>query len=105
MPFGEPNFITQVVNLLIAGFLGMIGSVASFFYEIDKGRRKFTLLGMFFVSVVGFVIGTTAGAFIPTGENWHGWTLVVGLNAYPILGAMKERSASVIDKIAGIISR
>jgi hypothetical protein len=99
MPLGDPN-VQHIVNSLLAGLLGMVGCIASFFYEIDNGRKKFTLRGMFFVSVVGFVAGNIAGSFIPAGENFYGWTLVVGLNAYPLMGAMRERGGKMIDKIA-----
>lgn len=98
MPINDPPTLYKLLEWALAGLLGMIGAIANFFYEIDKGRRKFTLAGMLMVSVVGFVIGTIAGSFIPQGENWYGWTLVVGLNAYPIMSAMKERVGGAIDK-------
>lgn len=99
MPGSDPTLLQQLISSALAGLLGMVGAIANFFYEIDKGRRVFTFAAMFFVSVVGFVIGSAAGSFIPSGENWYGWTLVVGLNAYPLMAAMKERCGPVLDRI------
>ena len=105
MPLGDPNFLQHLGNWILAGVLGMIGSIASYFYQIDRGARTFTFTGMFFVSAIGFVIGTAAGSFIPVGENWYGWTLVVGINAYPIMAAVKERGGSLIGTVSKLIGK
>jgi len=95
----DQNLIEKIIEYFLAGLLGSIGAVASFFYEVDKGRRFFNFRAMLFVSVIGFVVGSAAGSFIPEGDNWYGLTLIVGLNSYPIIGAMRERVGPALDKI------
>lgn len=99
MPYNDPELVKQIIESVFAGLLGLIGAIASFFYEVDKGRKAFTFKSMFFTSFIGFVMGTAAGSFIPAGENWYGWTVVIGINAYPIMSAMKERAGPLLNKL------
>jgi len=98
VPFNDPHLLQQIFESVIAGALGLIGAIANFFYDVDKGNRSFSFKGMFFASVVGFVVGTAAGSFIPAGENFYGWTVVIGMNAYPLMAAMKDRSGAMLDR-------
>ena len=91
MPLQDPNLIKSLLGLLVSGLLGLIGGIAAFFYEVDSGRRRFTWLGIFAMSLVAFVAGAIAGEMIPRGENYYGLTLAVGVNAYPFFSFVRKR--------------
>ena len=98
MPFNDPNVLKSLIGILISGLLGLVGGIATFFYEVDKGKRKFTWLGMLSMSVVAFVVGAIAGEFIPNGENYYGLTMVVGVNAYPFFNFVQRQAAKYIKR-------
>ena len=93
MPLQDPNLVKSLLGILASGLLGLVGGIAAFFYEVDKGRRRFTWFGMLAMSTVAFVAGAIAGEAVPPGENYYGVTMAVGVNAYPFLGFLRRRIA------------
>ncbi len=91
--FQDPSLLKTLLGILVSGLLGVIGGIATFFYEVDSGKRKFTWLGMLAMSVVAFAAGAIAGEFIPPGQNYYGLTMVVGVNAYPFFSFVHKQFA------------
>lgn len=84
---------------MLSGFLGSIGAVASYLYEIDRGRRNFSFFSVSSVSITGLVVGAASTSFIPTKDHLVGVTLIAGLVSYPLLGAAKERVGPFLDRV------
>jgi hypothetical protein len=98
MPFSDPTLAKQILEAVLAGVLGLLGSVASFFYQIDRGKRCFTFSSMFIWSFIGFVVGTMIGSFVPTGENWYGISTAAGVASSPIMASLTEKVMPIIER-------
>lgn len=92
----DPTLAKTLLGILVSGLLGVLGGIATFFFEVDSGRRQFTWLGMLAMSVVAFVVGAIAGEFIPPGENYYGLTMAVGVNAYPLFSFIRKRASQYL---------
>jgi uncharacterized membrane protein YeaQ/YmgE (transglycosylase-associated protein family) len=99
MPLQDPSLAKTLIGLLISGLLGVVGAMATFFYEVDSGKRKFTWFGMLTMTLVAFVVGSIAGEFIPRGENYYGLTIAVGVNAYPIYNFIRKQLDKYMSKL------
>ncbi len=95
-PLLDPALAKTLLGILVSGLLGVIGGIATFFFEVDSGRRRFTWLGMLAMSVVAFVVGAIAGEFIPPGKNYYGLMMAAGVNAYPLFNFIQKRVARYI---------
>lgn len=98
MPLQDPQLIKTLLGIAVSGFLGLLGGIATFFYEVDNGTRRFTWFGMLAMSVVAFVVGAIAGEFIPDDQNYYGLTMAVGVNAYPFFRFVRKQFARVALK-------
>lgn len=88
--FQDPSLWKTLIGVIVSGIFSVIGGMATYFYEIDNKKLKFSWKSMFFRSVVAFVIGAIAGEFIPEGENYYGLVMVVGVNAYPFFALIRK---------------
>ena len=94
----DTEILTGAATYALSGFLGSIGAVASYLYEIDRGKREFKFSSIACVSIIGLVMGAASASFIPDHEHLVGVTLIAGLVSYPLLGAAKEKVGPFVDR-------
>ena len=74
----DPTNLQEIIKVGVAGFLGAMGGVARFFFDVDRGRRNFSCVGFMATTGVAFIAGCSVGELLPEDTSFYGITMVAG---------------------------
>lgn len=87
----DPQQIQELIKVGVSGVIGAVGGAVRFFYDLDKGRRKFTFVGFVSATSMAFIAGACVGEFLPEGYRTYGLTMVAGFYADYIVYKVGKR--------------
>lgn len=93
------GLINSIILFLAPAFYGLIGAVVNYFYKLidkDASLTNFRFPILFVHGLFGFVVGITAGKFIPTTvPSRDGILIVLGYMALHILGVIEDNADNI----------
>ena len=96
------ELIIQVSMICAAtGTAGLVGGLCGFLYDIDTGKKQFTLVGI----ITSVIIGASIGVFTGSALNEYNifWLIsgcyFIGLNSYRLIEVMRDKVSLLLEEI------
>lgn len=87
----DPGQLQALAKAAVSGLIGTIGGITRYFYDIDRGKRKFTFAGFFSTTALAFIAGVSVSEFLPDEYTLYGLTMVAGFYADYIVYRIGKR--------------
>lgn len=87
----DPAQLQSLIDIAVPGILGILGGVARFFYDVDAGKRQFTILGFVSATFTGAIAGCAMSELLPENHKFYGATMVAGFYGDYIISKLGGR--------------
>lgn len=87
----EQLLLNEIISIAVSGVLGIVGGVTRFFFDVDKCKRKFSIVGFVSMVLTAFIAGVAVFEAIPSEYNLYGVTMIAGFYADFVLDKISKK--------------
>lgn len=85
------DHLPEVMKVIVDGGLGAVGGITRFFFDIDKGKRRFSVVGFLSTTLLASIAGVAVGEMMPDGYHYYGLTMIAGFYGDYVVSKIGER--------------